>query len=65
MGCAAKVAYLVENIIFSRVDRPTQKQPLTCKWEIKQKKRISVKWNSTWPYIVARDFTQDESIDYT
>ena len=64
-ACAAEVASLIENNVYSIVDRPQHKQTVTSKWIFKKKRGMTGEVEKYKARLVARGFTQEEGIDYT
>ena len=63
-ACKAKVDSLVENKVFTVVDRPLDKPVITSKWVFKRKKGIDGTVEKYKARIVARGFEQEEGVDY-
>ena len=63
-ACAAEVASLVENKVFTVVDRPASHPVITSKWVFKKKRGITGDVEKYKARIVARGFMQEEGVDY-
>ena len=57
-ACKVEIEYLVENKVFSVVDRPGDKQVITSKWVFRRKTSIDGKVEKYKARIVARGFMQ-------
>ena len=64
-ACKAEVDSLIDNKVFSVVDRPLNKPVITSKWIFKKKKGASGKVEKYKARVVARGFMQEEGVDYT
>ena len=65
-ACTTEVASLIDNNVFSIVDRPQHKQTFTSKWIFKKKGGMTGEVEKSKARLVAsKGFNQEEGIDYT
>ena len=64
-ACKADSDSLIENKVYTIVERPTHKQPLMSKWVFKKKRGISGEVKKYEARLVALGFTQEEGFDHT
>ena len=62
-ACQTEVESLIENKVFTVVDRPANKPVITSKWVFKKKEGVSGKVEKYKARIVARGFVQEEGVD--
>lgn len=63
-ACAAEVASLRENNVFTVVPQPSTKPVITSKWVFKRKRGLSGEVEKYKARVVARGFLQQEGVDF-
>lgn len=62
-ACQAKVQFVVDNKVYSVVDRPHNKPMITSKWVFKKKEGVTGKVEKYKAKMVAKGFMQEEGVD--
>ena len=62
-ACEAEISSLVENKVFTVIDRPVDKPVITSKWIFKKRRGLSGAMEKYKARIVARGFLQQEGVD--